>query len=176
MNRLHYYSPEDIIDIEKAICFLTNEYQKSGHNKKPVVGHSLRLGFYLLEKGYKKKVIIAGILHDLLEDTDVSFQKISEIFGMEISNLVLSVTFDPKIIDPVEQYNNLFTKVLIKGRDAFIIKAVDLLMNSQYIHLVTDKRKRKGLIRKNMYFLSLFEEFKDELIYKILKQEIENLE
>ncbi len=62
--------------IEKAKKFLRASIKKSGKNTKPVIRHSLEVGQYLDKAGYSDEIIIAGLLHDILEDTEVAGQEI----------------------------------------------------------------------------------------------------
>lgn len=56
------------IKIEEAIKFLVFTVQESGMNPKPVILHSIRVWLNLQNLGYDKDVVVAAILHDILED------------------------------------------------------------------------------------------------------------
>ena len=57
--------------VEKAISFLVYAFTTTGHNPKPVILHSIRTGLYLYHQNHAQDVVVAAILHDLIEDTDV---------------------------------------------------------------------------------------------------------
>lgn len=155
--------------IEKAISYLVTNYNKSGHNPKPVILHSLRIANMLMEMGYDKKIIIGAVLHDIIEDTNVTDEKLKADFGKEILNLVNAVSYDESILDPVEQYKNMYDRVLAYGKDAVVLKSVDIAVNSLYIDLVPDPDKRRQLVEKGTYFLNLMEAFSSELAWQLLK-------
>jgi len=72
--------------IHEAIIFAT---QKHGNAKRkgtdiPYITHPMEVMQILSENSYSKKVIIAGILHDTLEDTDTSREEIMNIFGEDV--------------------------------------------------------------------------------------------
>lgn len=138
-----FISPENSFKIEKAISYLIKKYNESGRNPKPVILHSLRVGVCLLEFGYETDIIITGILHDLVEDTDVSIDDIKNNFSTEIANYVEAVSFKSSILDPVEQYKEMFTRTISEGRIPIIVKSADILANSLYIHLVSDLLKQR---------------------------------
>lgn len=167
MNK--FISPEDSFKIEKAICYLVEKYQESGKNPKPVILHSLRVGMYLLELGYEANVIIAGILHDLIEDSDVSIEDIKNYFSLEIAEWVSAVSFKPQIDDPVKQYQEMFKRTILEGEIPIIIKAIDLLVNSIYIYLIPDLKKQRMLLQKILYFINLTVSFSSEPVLKELK-------
>lgn len=54
-------------ECEKAISFLC-KYMVNDGWKKPSLFHSIRVGTHLFEQGYEKNIVIAGFLHDIIED------------------------------------------------------------------------------------------------------------
>lgn len=162
-------SPEDGFAIEKAILYLVANYNESGHNQKPVILHSLRIANLLMEMGYNKKVIVGAVLHDIIEDTNVTDEKLESDFGLEILDLVKAVSYDELISDPVEQYKDMYNRVVVYGKDAVVLKSVDIAVNSLYIDLVPDVEKRRQLVEKGTYFLNLTEAFSSEPAWQLLK-------
>jgi (p)ppGpp synthase/HD superfamily hydrolase len=157
-----FISPEHSFRVERAIEYLVSEYSKSGHNPKPVVLHSLRLSFFLLELGYETEVIVTGILHDLLEDSDATLDDIQNRFGPDIARSVQAVSFDATIDDPEQQYKEMFTRTIAANRVAVVVKAADLHANSLYISLVPDVHEQHRLLEKIRYFLELSHAFQSE--------------
>lgn len=162
-------SPEDSFKIEKAISYLVVNYNKSGYNPKPVILHSLRIAELLMEMGYDKKIIIGAVLHDILEDTEITPEQFKSEFGEEMLSLVVSVSYDDSITDPMELYKDMFNRVMSYGKESVILKAVDIAVNSLYINLVPSLSKQKQLIEKGTYFLNLTKEFSDEPAWKLLQ-------
>ena len=58
----------------------------------PYIVHPLEVMNILLQMGADKKLMIAGVLHDTVEDTEAALEDIEEIFGKEIADLVASHT------------------------------------------------------------------------------------
>jgi len=170
----HAISPEDSFSIEKAISYLVTNYNESGHNPKPVILHSLRIANMLMEMGYSKKIIIGAVLHDIIEDTNVTDEQLKNDFGKEVLDLVTAVSYDESISDPVEQYKDMYDRVLAYGKDAVVLKSVDIAVNSLYIDLVADQGKKRQLVEKGTYFLDLMKAFSSEPAWQLLK--IRNLE
>jgi len=162
-------SPEDSFEVEKAISYLVINYNKSGNNPKPVILHSLRVAELLLEMGYSKKIIIGAILHDILEDTKVTSKKLKLKFGEEILSLVKSVSYNNSITDPIHLYKEMFDRVVSHGKEAVVLKAVDIAVNNLYINLVPEYKKRERLIEKGRYFLDFTKEFSNEPAWELLK-------
>ncbi|MBY0472867.1 HD domain-containing protein [Patescibacteria group bacterium] len=164
-----FVSPEDGFEIEKAISFFVSEYAKTGNNPKPVILHTLRVAFSLLEAGYPKDIVIPAILHDVLEDTGVTEEQLEAAFGSRVLQLVKAVSYDESISDEMKKYQDMYTRTLAAGREAVVIKAADLQINSIYVKLVPDKKKQEFLINKEKYFLDLTKEYSDEPAWKSLR-------
>lgn len=73
-----------------------HKYQRrKGFNQVPYINHPLKVAKLLTECGEEdESLLIAAILHDVVEDTDATEQDIAEKFNKEISELVMEVTDD----------------------------------------------------------------------------------
>ena len=118
--------------LEKAISFLVEKVNTSGHNPKPVIFHSIKVGIYLYNKGYKEDIIIAGFLHDLLEDSNTKVEELTNLFGKNVAKLVQAITFNDRISSKEDSYKDELNRVLSKGKDGLIVKAADFIDNAQF--------------------------------------------
>ena len=88
-----YLSNEEIKEIEKAYLYAEKEhdgqYRKTG---EPYIVHPLFVASILTTIRADKETIIAGLLHDTIEDTDASKSEIRDLFGETVANLVDGVT------------------------------------------------------------------------------------
>jgi len=159
-------SYEDSQRIEKALKYLALQIDKSGNNPKPVIFHSVRVALSLDKYGYSTEVVVAALLHDLLEDTETDLEDIEKEFGQEVSVLVEANSFDKSITDKKQRYIEAFDRCSKAGKNAILIKTADILDNADYYSLVEDQEAHKGLVDKFEYFMNLAEEFlKGEPIY-----------
>ncbi|HEY32230.1 MAG TPA: HD domain-containing protein [Dehalococcoidia bacterium] len=126
-------NPEDAQEIEEAVIFFVTRMLESGHNPKPVVLHSIRMGMYLYSYSYEPDIVKAAILHDIIEDSDTSIDEIKERFGEKVAQLVQANTFDYTVGDRAAQGEECLQRCLRYGRDALIVKAADKLENSFYV-------------------------------------------
>ena len=80
--------------IEKAIIFATKAHsgQKRKLNNTDYILHPLEVAATIASITPKEETIVAGILHDTIEDTSATLGEIEEQFGMEVAKLVLSET------------------------------------------------------------------------------------
>jgi (p)ppGpp synthase/HD superfamily hydrolase len=82
---------------------------------------------YLYENNYSEDVVIAGVLHDILEDTSVTSEELREEFGGTVLKLVAASTKDNSIKDGLEKTNELIKRCVESGEDALIVKSADIL-------------------------------------------------
>ena len=95
--------PEVDKEIEEAIKFLVFMIHESGKNPKPVILHSIRVGLHLYNHGYDKDIIISAILHDILEDTEITIDEIKTKFGSNVAELVKANSVDEVIESKIER-------------------------------------------------------------------------
>ena len=168
--------PKNDKQIEEAIKFLVFEFQKSGKNPKPVILHSIKIGLYLYNLNYDKNIVVAAILHDVIEDTDVEIKEVRLKFGNKVSKLVEANSFNKTIENKIERYKECFEECFERcrklGKDALIIKAADILDNIHYFHLVSNKELAKCLLGKWKYFIDYSKNIiGDEIPYKELESQ-----
>src|SRR5687768_8067799 len=65
----------------------------------PFILHPLEVAALLRGRGYDDDVVAAGLLHDVVEDTDAELSEVRRIFGGRIAAIVAAVTEDPAIED-----------------------------------------------------------------------------
>ncbi|MCH5273070.1 MAG: bifunctional (p)ppGpp synthetase/guanosine-3',5'-bis(diphosphate) 3'-pyrophosphohydrolase [Lachnospiraceae bacterium] len=131
-----YHPSTDLSMIEKAYR-LADEAHKGQLRKsgEPYIIHPICVAILLAELELDKETIIAGILHDVVEDTEYTLEDITEMFGSEIALLVDGVTKLTQLNyskDKVElQAENLRKMFLAMAKDirVILIKLADRLHN-----------------------------------------------
>ncbi len=162
--------------VEKAIMFLVHAFTSTGHNPKPVILHSIRTGLYLYHQNYAQDVVVAAILHDLTEDTDIKIEEIENEFGSVVAQLVASNSFNTTIAHRSERDLEMLQRCKNAGKWALLIKAADILDNSDYYQLHPNRELSRWLLQKMGYFLELStEELSQEQVWYSLKQRYQEL-
>ena len=137
ITRIHTYHPSaDISMIEKAYKVADaahkGQLRKSG---EPYIMHPLNVAIILAELELDKETIVAGILHDVVEDTVMSSEEIAQEFSQEVAFLVEGVTKLTQLkmtTDKIEvQAENLRKMFLSMAKDirVILIKLADRLHN-----------------------------------------------
>jgi hypothetical protein len=84
--------------IENAIIFAARAHQNQTRKATdiPYITHPFAVGMLLQKANCSEEVIAAGILHDTLEDTETTFEELSERFGIRVANLVRAASENNK--------------------------------------------------------------------------------
>jgi len=144
---------------------LTRAYQASAQAHRgqkrlsgdDFVSHSVAVATILAEQQMDSTTIAAALLHDVVEDSDVSLDDIRKDFGAEVAELVdgltkiASLTFRSTAEEQAENYRKLLMSV---ARDArvLIIKLADRLHNMRTLeHLPEDRQRRIALETREIY-------------------------
>ncbi len=110
------------------------QWRKCTHT--PYITHPLGVMQILITCGRDIHVetIFAGILHDTIEDTDITYNDIKEEFGERVANLVQAVTKDPDK-NSKEQKLEIIEKLETAEQDVIYLKFADSLHNMQnFLH------------------------------------------
>ncbi len=119
-----------------------NQLRKSG---EPYIIHPLNVAYILAKLGLDTETICAALLHDVVEDTDGTYEEIKEKFGEEIATLVEGVTKLTNLFKTVEEkqtenYKKMFI-AMEKDIRVIILKLADRLHNINTLeHLRRDRQ------------------------------------
>ena len=125
-------------NIQKAIKFAAkthNHYQNQKRKGKqtPYIAHPLTAGIILALAGASEDVVVAGILHDTIEDSvehkKVTVEMIAERFGAGVAELVLSVTEIDKSLSWDERKAEALGHIAHFSHDSLLLKSADVLSN-----------------------------------------------
>lgn len=116
--------------LEEAVHVLVQAVAtKPRKGKKPVVVHSLRVAFKLMSSGYDMDIVVAGLLHDLLEKSVLTPVQVLRRFGLDVALMVQATTNDLRIRGPIARYNDSLSRCAAYGEGALLVRAADLLDN-----------------------------------------------
>lgn len=167
------YTLEDGRLLERALFFLVDAVRSGGKNPKPVVLHCSRVAALLSMHDCEYETVCAGVLHDILEDTQVTAAELVAAFGERITDIVLANTKRVDIADAVENYTELFGRAAAAGVAALAVKAADLYDNSFYYHLAGSVNQQRMLWKKVQYFLRIAQPgLGTSPVYALLQQQL----
>lgn len=151
---LRYHPSDDISLIEKAYKVASDAHKtqvrKSG---EPYIIHPLYVAIILADLELDKETIVAGLLHDVVEDTVMSYDDLVREFGKDVADLVDGVTKLEKLPQFQDgddsrlemQAENLRKMFLAMAKDirVILIKLADRLHNMRTLkHMPPEKQQR----------------------------------
>ena len=172
------YPSDDITMVEKAYDIAYNAHKEQKRRSgEPYIIHPLCVAIILADLELDKETIVAGILHDVVEDTVMTEEELTSIFGEEVALLVDGVTKLTQIswsMDKVEiQAENLRKMFLAMAKDirVILIKLADRLHNMRTLqYMKPEKQKEKA--RETM---DIYAPIADRLGISKIKTELDDL-
>ncbi len=153
-----YNSQADLSLIIKAYNYAQSSHEGQLRNSgEKFFIHPFNVAVILADLNMDTTTIIAGLLHDVIEDTDITYENIAEEFSTEIADLVEGVTKLKKLQYKTKQENqaeNLRKMVVAMAKDirVIIVKLADRLHNMRTLEYMSDaKRKEKALETLEIY-------------------------
>ncbi len=176
--KIEKYNPHvDIEQIMKAYNFSEKAHEgqlrNSGEN---FFIHPYNVAMILADLNMDAPTIMAGLLHDVIEDTDITYETLVEEFGKEVANLVEGVTKLKKLQYKTKQENqaeNLRKMVLAMAKDirVIIIKLADRLHNMRTLEYMSEEKKKE----KALETLEIYAPLAHRLGISRIKWELEDL-
>ncbi len=174
--------------IEFAVKAHRGQFRKGSH--VPYIVHPIGVSKLLIEAGCDENVVIAGLLHDTLEDTPVTVQEIKLHFGEKIATIVASIS-EPDKTDTWEHRKTHTIETLKNAPlDSLLVECADKLDNVRAMRkdlaVMGDNlwlRFKRGKDKQQWYYNSLMEAFSMRanespqlsLLFKEFKEETEEV-
>lgn len=173
-----YHPSTDVSQVQKAynIAFEAHKEQKR-RSGEPYIIHPVSVAIILADMELDKETIVAGILHDVVEDTVMTLEDIEKEFGAEVALLVDGVTKLTQLSyskDKVEiQAENLRKMFLAMAKDirVILIKLADRLHNMRTLEYQTPAKQRE----KARETMDIYAPIADRLGISKIKIELDDL-
>src|SRR5215217_7722325 len=150
LEKVRSYSPEaDLELLRRAYVFSALEHKgQVRHSGEPYLIHPLEVADSLADMKLDVAGVAAGLLHDVVEDTLTTTERIAELFGPEIAHVVEGVTKISAIpfSSSEERQAESFRKMLLAMVDdirVILVKLADRLHNMRTLHHLPEDRRIK---------------------------------
>lgn len=167
----------DLELIDKAYKLAVNAHaeqkRKSGI---PYISHPVSVAYIIVELGIDTDSVVAALLHDVVEDTDVSLSEIEKMFGSDIANLIDGVTKIGRIpysSREEQQAENLRKMLMAMANDirVIIIKLADRLNNMRTIDCMPQQKQ----LEKSLENMEVYAPIAHRLGIRAIKEELEDI-
>lgn len=178
INKIRAYAPNtDVSLVEKAYYFAQNahdgQFRKSG---EPYFIHPVAVSYILADMELDLETIVAGLLHDVVEDTKYSYEDIQNEFGKDVADLVDGVTklgqikYQSKEETQAENLRKMFL-AMAKDIRVILIKLADRLHNMRTLKFMPPEKARS----KAKETLEIYGGIAHRLGISMIKWELEDL-
>jgi guanosine-3',5'-bis(diphosphate) 3'-pyrophosphohydrolase len=139
----------DVELLRRAYVFSAYEHKgQVRHSGEPYLVHPLEVADLLADMKLDVVAVAAGLLHDIVEDTQTSIERIQELFGADIAHVVEGVTKLGAIpfSSSEERQAENFRKMLLAMVDdirVILVKLADRLHNMRTLHHLPEERRIK---------------------------------
>ncbi len=171
------YSSEDQIFFEKAYAFAKKSHEGQMRlSGEPFFMHPYEVASILVDLGLDISTVVAGLFHDIVEDTDVTLEEISAQFGTETAQIVDGVTkvgkvnFSSKEEHQAEYLRKMFLAMANDIR-VILVKLADRLHNMRTLKYQSEEKR----IEKAKETLEIYAPLAHRLGINTIKWELEDL-
>jgi len=179
IDKISEYNPEADVDlIGRAYIFSAKVHEgQTRLSGEPYLSHPLEVAGILVEMKLDVVSVVAGLLHDVIEDTYATDEELGEIFGAEVLHIVSGVTklsILPYASDQARQAGNIRKMLLAMADDirVILIKLADRLHNMRTLQFHTSPTKQRKIAQET---LDIFAPIAARLGIYWIKIELENI-
>lgn len=171
------YSEKDIHVLKKAYVFAARAHRgQTRRSGEPYLSHPLEVANMLADLKLDKITLVAGLLHDVLEDTDITATELRENFGPEVADLVEGVTKISRVQEssPEVRQAETIRKIILAMIDdlrVIFIKLADRIHNLKTLKFLPEE-KQKQIARET---LEIYAPIANRLGMGRIKAELEDL-
>jgi len=179
INQIKTYNRFLNVDtVNKAYHFALEAHQNQKREEGvPYILHPVAVAKILTDLKLDSATITTGLLHDTIEDTNVTYESVKEQFGEEVANLVDGVTKISELenkASPDSKAENFRKLILATSKDirVLLVKLADRLHNMRTIQFVKDKDKS---IKKAKETMEIYAPLADRMGMNRIRDELEDL-
>ncbi|MCM3666236.1 HD domain-containing protein [Mesobacillus subterraneus] len=141
------------------IAAMAHEGQYRKNTKIPYIAHPVAVGMILQKAGYSEEMVAAGILHDTIEDTELTIADIEREFGTEIAAIVAGCSEPDKSLFWEERKEHTIEFLKTAPVEIRVVACADKLHNVKSIRTDEEQngdtvwtRFRRGKVQQEWYY------------------------
>ncbi|WML57696.1 HD domain-containing protein [Neobacillus sp. PS2-9] len=175
----------DVIEIALKTAAKAHEKQYRKGTDIPYITHPVAVGMILMKAGYSEELVAAGILHDTVEDTELSLQDIEPLFGRNIAQMVEGCSEPDKSLSWEERKKHTIEYLGAAPEEIRVVACADKLHNIRSIASDLEQfgeqvwgRFKRGKEQQEWYYTRVIESLGLQSNFQLLdelKIEVERL-
>ncbi len=171
------FTPEEVEKIDKAYNMAKDAHEgQLRYSGQPYIIHPVAVATILVDLCMDYQSVVAALLHDTVEDTDVSLENVKNDYGEDVAKLVDGVTKLGKVplsTKEEEQAENIRKMLLAMSEDirVIIIKLADRLHNMRTLEFMRPQKRRD----KALETIEIYAPLAHRLGIRTIKEELEDL-
>ncbi len=156
LNSVVKVPPVSVLEVKKAIYYAKkyhgSQMRQSG---EPFYSHPIEVAYMISDYLFRTDILVTSILHDTIEDTELTKEKILQEFGEKIANQVMDLTRIKK--NGIKSSSAEMVEMLYKEKkhDILLIKLFDRLHNIQTIGAKSPEKAKKIINETLISFIVL---------------------
>ncbi|NUM80148.1 bifunctional (p)ppGpp synthetase/guanosine-3',5'-bis(diphosphate) 3'-pyrophosphohydrolase [bacterium] len=172
-----YMSRYKLPKMEKFLIRKALDFAKLAHNGQqrdegvPYITHPIRVANILMDEVavIKGDMICAALLHDVIEDCDITLRELKNNFNDRIAQMVKTLSKDPSL----ENHKKVYYETIVKADDEVkLIKVCDRLDNLRSLRFSYNKTRIRRYIRETEKKYLPLAETKNPYIFREMKHEV----
>ena len=179
INKIKVYNNFiDVDKLKKAYEFAESAHAtQKRHSGDPYISHPIAVANILAELRLDGPTITTALLHDTIEDTNITYQDVETKFGKEIADLVDGVTKLSKLENQGKEITlgeNFRKLILATAKDirVLLVKLADRLHNMRTISSISSDEKRIRIAKETM---EIYSPLAERLGMHSIRDELEDL-
>jgi len=162
----------------KAYTFALNAHKNQKRDSgDPYLSHPVAVADILTDLKLDSATIATGLLHDIIEDTKITYNVVEKEFGKEVADLVNGVTkitkLEGKIIEN-SKAENIRKLILATSQDirVLLVKLADRLHNMRTLNSISDENRKMRIAKETM---EIYAPLSDRMGMNHIRDELEDL-
>ncbi|WP_319004980.1 HD domain-containing protein [Mesobacillus jeotgali] len=173
----------DLIDKALQIASMAHEGQYRKNTKIPYIAHPVAVGMILQKAGYSEEMVAAGILHDTVEDTDITMEDVKREFGTEVARIVEGCSEPDKSLSWEERKEHTIEFLKTASEEIRVVACADKLHNVRSIREDVEQsgekvwsRFRRGEKEQEWYYRNVVESLGYATSFPLLEELVKEIE
>jgi (p)ppGpp synthase/HD superfamily hydrolase len=173
----------DLIEKALKIASIAHEGQYRKNTKVPYIAHPVAVGMILQKAGYRDEMVAAGILHDTVEDTDLSMEDIEREFGKKVAIIVEGCSEPDKSLSWEERKEHTIAFLKTATEEIRVVACADKLHNVRSIREGVEQsgevvwsRFNRGIKEQEWYYRNVVESLGYATRFPLLEELVKEIE